>query len=160
MARATPTHVTTETALFARDLIAKLGLDESLVVGNAATGASTPLPPAIANLVRQVLVSLAAGRDVTIAENLTEVTPNEAAEILNVSRTFVTKLMDEGQLPFRMVGSHRRIPYPDLIAYRDEQMVRSRKAMDDLYAIDRELGLDTLDGPPPDKSTYRGSGVR
>ena len=46
------------------------------------------------------------------------------------------------------------------IAYRDEQQARSRKAVDDLYEIDRELGFDQIDGPPPGKSTYRGGGSR
>jgi excisionase family DNA binding protein len=154
-----PSPPTRETAAFAQSLLTRLGAN-ALLIGNAATGETAPLPPHVADLVRQMLASLAAGHDVAITENLTEVTPNEAAEILNVSRTYVLKLLDEGKLPYRHVGAHRRIPYADLIAYRDDQQARSRAAMDQVYAIDRELGLDRLDGPPPDKSTYRGGGSR
>lgn len=159
MTRLSPSPPTRETATFAQTLLARFG-ENALLLGNATTGETAPLPPHVADLVRQMLASLAAGHDVAIAENLTEVTPNEAAEILNVSRTFVLKLLDEGKLPYRNVGAHRRIPYADLIAYRDEQRARSRAAMDQVYAIDRELGLDQVDGPPPDKSTYRGGGSR
>jgi excisionase family DNA binding protein len=120
MTRLTPSPPTRETAAFAQSLLTSLGAN-ALIIGNASTGETAPLAPHVADLVRQMLASLAAGHDVAIAENLTEVTPNEAADVLNVSRTYVLKLLDEGKLPYRNVGAHRRIPYADLIAYRDEQ---------------------------------------
>jgi excisionase family DNA binding protein len=145
------TQVTTETAAYARVLLHKLGQDEALVVGSAASGVTSPLPPHIASLLRDVLASLAAGHDVVVTENLNELTPNEAAEFLNVSRTFVLKLMDEGTLPFRTVGSYRRIPHADLVVYKNEQYQRSRKAMDQLYELDRKLGIDDYN-PSPDEN--------
>lgn len=153
------TTVTTETALFARSLIARLGTEQSMTIGNAETGEVSPVPPHIAALVHQVLVSLAAGHQVAITEDLTELSPNEAAHVLNVSRTFVLKLMDEGHLPYRTVGSHRRIPYADLIAYRDAQKVRGRAAMDELYKLDQELGLHDLADPAAEAPTP-GTGPR
>jgi excisionase family DNA binding protein len=149
------TPITTETAALAQTLLGTLGNQESFTIGNPETGISAPLPPHIAQLIRQVLTCLAAGREVTISENLTELTPNEAADVLNVSRTYIIKLLDDGVLPYRLVGTHRRIPYADLLAHKTEVQARSRAALDELYEIDRELGLDQLDGPPPDKSVYR-----
>lgn len=89
----------TETATRARDALAALGSDQPVAISNATTGQSVPLPPEAANLVRQVLRGLAAGRPIEVTEGLAELTPNQAAEVLNVSRTYVIKLMDSGTLP-------------------------------------------------------------
>ena len=70
-----------------------------------------------------------------------ELTPNEAADYLNVSRMFVSNLMDTGQLPFRPVGSHRRIRFCDLSDYKKSQRLRADAAMDEMAQINQELGL-------------------
>lgn len=119
-------------------------------------GIDTPLPEAAARLLRELLTALAAGQSVTVMAQDHEMTPNEAAAFLNVSRGYVLKLMDEGHLPFREVGSHRRIPGMALAAYRARQDAISAKAMDDLAAISQELGLYDNPGPPPRKSDFRG----
>src|SRR5690348_16925431 len=119
MSRSTPSAAADTAAL--RALIVKLGEDAPLTIGNADTGQSAPLPPDAAALVRQVLASLAAGREVTITETPDEMTPNEAADYLNVSRMYVMKLIQDGTLPYRMVGNHHRIPTPSLAAYKDQQ---------------------------------------
>jgi excisionase family DNA binding protein len=137
--------VTSETAMLVRMIMNKLG-DDAITIGSTTTGDSFTLPPHIADLIRQVLTSLADGHQVTITENLTELTPNEAAEFLNVSRMYVMKLVQEGTLPFRMVGNHHRIPYADAVAYKAQQRARSRAAMSELYALDRD---NPVEGPPP-----------
>jgi excisionase family DNA binding protein len=143
MPRANHRPITRETALFAQELIARLG-EGPVSLGNSATGEMTPLPPHVAELMKQVLSSLAAGRGVSVNEALEEVTPNEAAEFLNVSRPYVAKLLDDGVLPYRQVGSHRRIPYADLAAYREQERARSRKAMQRLTRGSEDLGLYDL----------------
>lgn len=152
--------VTSETAALVRLIMSKLGHDGPITLGNPATGESCSLPSEIADLIRLVLNSLAAGRQVTIAENLSEMTPNEAADFLNVSRMYVMKLIHDGVLPHRMVGNHHRIPYSDLADYKRRETVRRRTAMNDLYAAEQELGLDQIDGPPPDKSYFKEKGSR
>ncbi|NJM35569.1 MAG: helix-turn-helix domain-containing protein [Rhodomicrobium sp.] len=144
MPRTTNTPVSRETAVFAQELIARLG-DGPVALGNAATGETTPLPPHIAELLRQVLTRLAAGKNVTVTEALEEVTPNEAAEYLNVSRPYIAKLMDEGVLPYRQVGNHRRIPFADLAAYREQERARARKSMREVTRLSEELGLYNLE---------------
>lgn len=138
----------TPTAALVRVILDKIGADDPVTLGNAATGESVPLTPELASTIRQLLGKLAEGRDVSITEDLKELTPNQAADLLNVSRTFVAKLLDDGTLPYRMVGTHRRIPYADLLAYREAQRVRARKAMDEISRLDREMGLDALDISP------------
>lgn len=104
-------------------------------------GTDAPLPAAVAAMLREVLAKLAEGQGVALVAQSDEMTPNQAATFLNVSRGYVLKLMDEGQLPFRTVGTHRRIPGLALAAYRARQDVISRKAMDDLIALSEEMGV-------------------
>lgn len=68
-------------------------------------------------------------------------TPNEAADYLNVSRTFVLKLMESGQLPFKRIGRHRRIRLCDLRDYEKSQRSQADAAMEERAQINRELGL-------------------
>ena len=145
-----------ETAVV-RAFMANLG-DATPTVGNPATGETVPLPPHAAALIRQVLAGLAKGRDVTVTETPEEMTPNEAADFLNVSRMYVMKLIQDGTLPCRMVGNHHRIPTASLVAYKHQQQARSRAAMHDLYAVERENGL--VEGPPPGKRAFKDDGGR
>jgi excisionase family DNA binding protein len=68
-------------------------------------------------------------------------TPNEAADYLHVSRTFVLNLMESGQLPFKRIGRHRRIRLRDLRDYERSQRSRADAAMDEMARINQELGL-------------------
>jgi len=106
-----------------------------------ASGKASALPPALIGMLRQFLEQLGAGRSVSIVPAEAELTPNDAADYLNVSRTFVLKLMDTGQIPFRRVGSHRRIRFGDLQEYEKGQRSRADAAMDEMARINQELGL-------------------
>jgi excisionase family DNA binding protein len=154
MITTTSDGTSSEAALFARQLLVRLA-NGPIVVGSAGSDTTIPLPPHIAALFQQVLATLAAGHTVEVSEYRTELTPNEAADFLNVSRPYVIKLIDEGVLPVRMVGSHRRIPYADLAAYKIEQSARSNAAMTELIRISEELGLYDDPQPMPPKSSYR-----
>ena len=65
-----------------------------------------------------------------------------AADILNVSRGFVLRLIEKGELPARMVGTHRRIRLEDTLAYKDKADAVADKALDELVAIEQDLELD------------------
>jgi excisionase family DNA binding protein len=70
-----------------------------------------------------------------------EVTPNRAAELLGMSRPRVRRLMDEGVLPFRMVGSHHRIPLSVVEDFRAAERVRMELGMAELSEVQNDLGL-------------------
>jgi excisionase family DNA binding protein len=78
-----------------------------------------------------------------------EMTTTQAAEFLDVSRPFIIKLVRRGELPCRMVGTHRRIPSASLVEQREKMFQRARKAVDEMAQIARDLGIDDLEGPPP-----------
>jgi excisionase family DNA binding protein len=114
-------------------------------------GVKLPLPEPIAQLLRQALASYGSGKPVSLITGDGEMTPNEAAEYLNVSRGYVTKLMDEGTLPFRQVGTHRRIPTAAVIAYDLRQRAQSDAALNDLTALSQEMGLYDIDPRMPER---------
>ena len=70
-----------------------------------------------------------------------EMTTNQAAEFLDVSRPFVIKLTKTGGLPFRLVGKHRRIPSDALVKYREKMFEQARKAADEMTRLSQEAGL-------------------
>ena len=70
-----------------------------------------------------------------------ELTTHQAADLLHVSRTHLARLLDDGRIPFRKVGAHRRVRAEDILAYRRATESRRREALDALTARDRELGL-------------------
>ena len=78
---------------------------------------SLPEGSPIAVLLHGVLSSMARGEDVAYLRHDSELTPNQAAELLNVSRPHLVKLMDRGLLEYRMVGSNRRIAVADLMDF-------------------------------------------
>ncbi len=145
MGRISPTiSLDAENAAVARALASHLGTQFKIV--DVASGDTYDVPPELAAAVRQLFDMLAAGTTVTppLAPDA-ELTPNEAADYLRASRTFVAKLMDEGTLPYRLVGTHRRIRYGDLQAYEKAQAARSRAAMAELTRLSQDMGLYEMD---------------
>lgn len=70
-----------------------------------------------------------------------ELTTQQAAEFLNVSRPYLIKLLESEQIPFRLVGTHRRIKFRDLREYRNRDDLDRRRAADELTQLSQELGL-------------------
>lgn len=99
------------------------------------------LPASALNLVAEVVEHLAAGRAVTVMGAEDEISPREAAELLGVSRPFASRLFDEGHIPSRRVGTHRRACVRDVLAYRDQQHAARRAALDELAAEGQRLSL-------------------
>jgi excisionase family DNA binding protein len=105
------------------------------------TGQPITVPSAAFRLLLTILSEMANGNAVRVIPHHAELTTGEAAELLNVSRPYAVRLLDEGQIPFYRVGTHRRVLFKDVMAYRD-QHYRSRTAvLDQMAAIDQELGL-------------------
>lgn len=94
-----------------------------------------------AELVARIVDARARGQQILVTRGHAEVTPNEAAELLGMSRPQVRKLMDQGSLEFRKVGAHHRIRVSSIQAFLDAERPRRRAALDDLADLQDELGL-------------------
>jgi len=119
--------------------------DDALHVQIAAPGQSATtldLPPIVTRLLMNILDETAAGNAVSLAATDAEVTTQEAAAILNVSRPYLVGMIDKGILPARMVGNQRRLPLQDVLAYKADNRARRRAALADLAAHDQDLGLE------------------
>jgi excisionase family DNA binding protein len=104
-------------------------------------GADLIVPRQAVSLLRDILAQMARGNAVTIVPTHAELSTQEAATILNVSRPFVVKLLEQGEIPFRKAGTHRRIRYEDLMSYKARMESESRDAMDALAAQAQELDM-------------------
>lgn len=107
-----------------------------------ASGESHEIPDALCAVLARVVQELAAGNSVTVAPATKELTTQQAAEVLGVSRPYFIRLLDEGRLPFHKVGTHRRVELADVAAYKERQKQEQRAAMDKLTELSLEAGLD------------------
>lgn len=104
-------------------------------------GVAISLPGAAAGALFRFLSDLAEGRAVSLADADEELTTREAAELLNVSRPYLTDLLKEGKIPFHKVGSHHRVYRRDVLAYKARRRRQSEEAMQELTTLSQELGL-------------------
>ena len=95
----------------------------------------------IAEALLFMLEQVRVGNGVSIAALRSEVTTAEAAELLNVSRPFVIKLLESGVMPFRKVGTHRRVRLIDVLEYRDRQDTVASAALDEMVRQAEKHGL-------------------
>ena len=99
------------------------------------------LPTSALTLLVSVLGELAAGNAVQVVSVHAELTTQEAANMLNVSRPHMVKLLEEGHLPFHRTGRHRRVLFSDLMHYKEQRERDSMQAMQALTDQGQELGL-------------------
>ncbi|MCG8440244.1 MAG: helix-turn-helix domain-containing protein [Caulobacterales bacterium] len=102
--------------------------------------AEVTLSPAIARTFLDVLRLIASGSGFQLIPINTELTTQQSADLLNVSRPFLIKLLEEGAIPFTKVGRHRRIRAEDLFAYKARRDETRAKALGDMAAEDAEKG--------------------
>ena len=99
------------------------------------------LPRQALALLRDLLSEMAQGNAVTIVPTHAELTTQEAANLLNVSRPYLIKLLEKGEIAHHKVNKHRRIRLDDLMAYKQQQALRSAQALDELAQQAQELGM-------------------
>lgn len=99
------------------------------------------LPVAAVHLLLGILEHMACGNAVTLMPVHAELTTQQAADLLNVSRTHVVQLLDKENIPHRKIGTHRRVRAEDVLAYRRKTEHARRKALDEMTELDEELGL-------------------
>lgn len=101
-----------------------------------------PFPPAALRIVTEVMKGLACNRPVTIVTaEAEEISPQAAADLLGVSRPHASKLFDDGSIPSRRVGTHRRAYISDVLAYRERERDARKRVLDDLAAESQRLDL-------------------
>lgn len=99
------------------------------------------LPARVGHFVLEALSEIASGNAVRLLQIRRELTSHEAAELLNVSRTFLIGLLEKGGIPYRLVGSHRRIALTDLLTYKATTDSHRKEALDAIAAEGQELKL-------------------
>jgi len=104
-------------------------------------GQELVLPQAAAELLTHALAELAVGNAVTLIPIHAELTTQQAADLLNVSRPFLVQLLDTGRIPFHKSGTHRRVRFADLQDFRRAFEAKREKAMQALAQQAQELGM-------------------
>ncbi len=108
-----------------------------LVVNNQAV----ELSPAVTKILAKTLSYIAKGKTVVVTPEPTEFSTQQAADFLKVSRPFVVKLLETGEIPFRKVGKHRRVRFEDLISYKQKIDEKRLKVLAKLAEQAQELNL-------------------
>lgn len=141
----TPTDEEVGLAREAGQQLAKLAALESpvevKVVGKGAKGESLVLPASSLKLLADILQQMASGHGVAVLSVDAELSTQQAAEVLNVSRPFLIKLLDERKLPHRKVGAHRRVLLRDVLDYKKKTDAERLEVLRELAEQAQELDM-------------------
>jgi excisionase family DNA binding protein len=122
----------------------KVGLRTSIriqVLDDGEEAETVAVPASALRLFLHLLTEMSQGNAVTLIPTHAELTTQQAADLLNVSRPYLVKLVDEGKIPCRTVGKYRRVRFDDLMAYKRKDDEARAKILDQLTAEAQELGM-------------------
>jgi excisionase family DNA binding protein len=105
-------------------------------------GETVTVPRAAVDLLVGVLANMAAGQAVFLVPARAELTTQQAADLMNVSRPFLVRLLQDESIEYRLVGTHRRIKAASLLDYMRRDDARRRKAADELTVLTQDMGID------------------
>ena len=103
-------------------------------------GEAIPVPEAVFYILERVTEVMAKGDSVTIVPVRKELTTQQAADLLNVSRQYLVRLLEEGRIPHRKTGTHRRLKIEDVLAFKEERHRSRRSALRKLSRMTEEFG--------------------
>ncbi len=138
-----PVTPTTEDVQLAKRSSRRLApyLNQNLSVRIAETDEQIELPAVAVRLLIDLLSAMAEGNAVTLMPIHAELTTQQAADLLGVSRPFLIKQLEDEVIPFRRVGTHRRVLFSDLMKYKHDVDRQRSKALDDLTEQAQELDM-------------------
>lgn len=119
------------------------GEDADISLIGETTDSNDPLilPRPTVEMFAAILAAIAQGQGVQLMPVNAEVSTQVAAEMLNVSRPYLIKLLESGEIPYRSVGRHRRVKFQDVVEYKRQDDRKRKDAADELASLDEELGL-------------------
>ncbi len=107
----------------------------------APDGRGVELPLSVVRLLHDLVHHLAHDRAVSIVPLHKELTTQQAADLLNVSRPHLISLLERGELPYTRPGKHRRIKFSDVMEYKHRRDQSEKEALDELAQLSQDLGL-------------------
>ena len=120
------------------DIYARLREAEAKLIG--PDGKTEILPNNLYSFLLRLLADLRAGHSVTILQSKHELTTVEASKILGMSRQYLIQLLEKGEIPFHLVGTHRRMYVRDVIAYKSKRDTARRTSLDALAKHEFDKG--------------------
>lgn len=108
---------------------------------DTGTPHTVKIPTKALHLLLDILTEIGQGNAVSIIPIHAELTTQEAADVLNVSRPFLVQLLEKGAIPFHKTGTHRRVKYQDVMNYKSLTDQKRKEALDQLAAQAQDLGM-------------------
>lgn len=99
-----------------------------------------PVPEAVFHVLERVVEVMARGDSITVVPVGREVTTQQAADLLNVSRQYLVRLLDEERIPFRRTGRHRRVLIQDVLRFKERRDSKRRDDLRELSRLTEEIG--------------------
>ena len=145
-----PVQAEGEDAVIARDalvlvrkaLAAHRDIHEPVRLTVEEDGETVTVPRAAVDLLVAVLANMAAGQGVSLVPAHAELTTQQGADLMNVSRPFLVRLLQAGDIEYRLVGTHRRIKAASLLDYMRRDAAQRRKVADELTVLTQDMGID------------------
>lgn len=134
-----PTQEEIESAAEAATALAQTKARDGALVLGGVNSQPVRIAPAISELIVDLLGHIARGDMVTLVPIGAMLTTQQAAEMLNVSRPYLSSLLKKGEIPFIPIGSHRRVRFEDLIAYKERRDAICHAALDKLARLGQEF---------------------
>lgn len=137
-----PSEIDIEKAkAFSRTMARQIAPESRVTIRREDDGQEIEMPRTVFNVLMKVLAVMSEGKPFTLIPMDEELTTQQAADILNVSRPYLNKVLDLDEIPHRKVGRNRRIKFEDLLEYKKKQERRSKDALQELVDQAQDLNM-------------------
>ncbi len=122
-------------------LAAVTGDVQLTVTGEGGVTGQVKVPASVLRLLSAALSEMSCGNGVSLLPLNAELTTQQAADLLNVSRPYLVGLLEKGEMPFRLVGNQRRVRLQEVMAYKARTDIDRRAALNELAQLGQEIGV-------------------